>query len=175
MTNGLDRLSSLETFAISVGQSVETAELEWDEIPADQTLAERLAIPVGHSVLVVKRVKLIASARVGWMLDYVPEGAVPFDAVRAEFNGSLLDVLLSHPEAGIEYADAQITPVNLSTAIAQRLLVKRGETALFVDAVACTADGRPVELALAWLLPAYFRFSVRRRPSLGPHPGRSRY
>jgi DNA-binding GntR family transcriptional regulator len=167
MTHGLDRLSSLETFAVEAGQLVETTQLEWEEVQAREDLAQRFAVPVGHPLLAIRRVKVIGGSAVGWMLDYIPEGVLPFDVVRQQFEGSILDVLLSHPEAGIEYADAEIKPISLPADIARRLDVKRGSAALFVEAVASTADGHPVELAQAWLLPEHFRFSVRRRRPIG--------
>jgi DNA-binding GntR family transcriptional regulator len=167
LTRGLDRLGSIDAFAADAGQPVDTAGLEWDELPATAAQAERLGVAIGHPVLIVMRVKLIGGTPAGWLIDVVPEGRLAFDVIRAEFAGSILDVLLAHPEAGIEYADAEVTPVNMTTAIARRLNAKRGDAALLIDAVAYTADGEPVELAQSWLLPANLRFSVRRRPPLG--------
>jgi len=167
LTHGLDRLASIDAFAAEAGQPVDTAELGWEQMPAAAEQAERLQVALGHPVLLVRRLKLIGGRPVGWLIDVVPEGTLPFELIRAEFAGSMLDVLLAHPEAGVEYADAEVRPVNLTAAIARHLGAKRGDAALLIDAVACTADGRPVELAQSWLLPDHLRFSVRRRPPLG--------
>jgi GntR family transcriptional regulator len=172
LTHGLDRLCSIETFAHEAGKTVETTDLEWEEREADEQIAARLEIPVGHRVLVTRRVKLYDGERVGWLLDYIPEGALPFDALKSEFAGSALDVLLDHPEVGADYADADIAAVNLPDDIAARLGVDAHTAAMFIDAVLWTLDGRAVDWGRSWYLPQYFRFSVRRRRQLGrPLPG----
>jgi DNA-binding GntR family transcriptional regulator len=119
LTNGLDRLCSIETFAREAGEQIETEELEWDEIESDAETAERLAVASGHPVLVVRRIKSLHGTPIGLIHDYVPEGVLPFDLLRSEFHGSTLDVLLAHQEVGAEYADSEIEPVNLPKSIAE--------------------------------------------------------
>lgn len=167
VTHGLDRLCSLETFAREAGRLVETEDLEWAEIPADAEMAARLDVRVGHPVLVIRRIKVYGGSRVAWIIDVVPEGVLSFETLKAEFAGSVLDVLLSHGEAGLEYADSEIAPVKLQVDIACRLGVAEGTAALFIDALARTADGRSIEWARSWLLPEHFHFSVRRRRRFG--------
>lgn len=171
LTHGLDRLCSIETFAREAGKAVETRDLEWEALDADAEVAARLDVPVGHRVLVTRRVKVYDGVRVGWLVDYIPEGVLPFDDLKTEFAGSALDVLLDHPELGAEYADADIAAVNLPADIAERLRVDPGQAAQFIDAVLWTVDGRAVDWGLCWYLPEYFRFSVRRRRQFGrPRP-----
>jgi GntR family transcriptional regulator len=167
LTHGLDRLCSIETFAHEAGKAVETRDVEWEELDADAEIAARLDVPVGHRILVTRRVKVYDGVRVGWLLDYIPEGVLPFDDLKSEFAGSALDVLLDHPEVGAEYADADIAAVNLPPDIAQRLGVDAGQAAQFIDAVLWTVDGRAVDWGRSWYLPDYFRFSVRRRRQFG--------
>jgi DNA-binding GntR family transcriptional regulator len=167
VTHGLDRLCSIETLAREVGKDVETVDLEWRETVADERIVDRLDVPIGHPVLVVQRVKLYDGERVGWLTDYVPAGVLPFDELRAEFAGSALDVLLDHPEVGAEYADADLSALNLPPDIAARLGVEAGRAAMVYDAVLRTVDGRAVDWAHGWYLPEYFRFSVRRRREIG--------
>lgn len=161
--NGLDRLRSLETFAVEAGTTVTTSDVVFNEMAADPDVAQRLALEPGTRILAVERVHIIGDDRVAWMVDYIPSTTMPFDVMRSEFQGSALDVLLAHPEIGLEYADATIVPRTLSAAIARNLGAKRSTAALFIDAVAYTAAGDPIELAHSWMLPDYFRFSVRRR------------
>jgi DNA-binding GntR family transcriptional regulator len=108
---------------------------------------------------------------VGWIADYVPDGVLPFDVVRREFDGSILDVLLSHEDIGVEYEDTNITPVNLPRDVARRLGVKPGLAAMYMDGVTWTDRGTVAEFAETWLLPEHFCFSVRRRRSLSPGTG----
>lgn len=167
LTNGLDRLGSVETFAREAGQKIETEELEFEEVRADAEIAGRLQIPMESPVLVVRRVKSLGGTRVGWIHDHIPEGVLPFDLLRSEFHGSTLDVLLDHPEVGAEYADSEIEPLNLPDDIAQLLRVEPGTAGLLLDTVVWTIDGRAVDWGRCWYLPKFFRFSVRRRRQIG--------
>ena len=167
LTNGLDRLGSIETFAREAGRSIETSELEWEEVEADAEMSARLNIGIGHRVLVVRRIKSLGGVRVGWIHDHIPEGVLPFELLRSEFDGSTLDVILEHPEVSAEYADSDIEAVALPAEIAERLEVGTGDPALFIDTVVMTYDGRGVDWGKCWYLPKFFRFSVRRRRQLG--------
>lgn len=167
VSHGLDRLSSIDTFAREAGQTVTDIDLRAESIPATAEMAERLQVPEGHPVVAVTRVKCFDGDRAAWVVDYVPEGLLSFDTLTSELAGSALDVLLAHPEIHVEYADAEYKPVKLPKAIADRLHVKPGSVALFVDTVVWTADGRPADWGEVWLLPDYFRFVVRRRLPLG--------
>jgi GntR family transcriptional regulator len=163
VVQGFDRLASLDGYAREGGQSITTEDLEFERRPADDRTAEKLEIEAGRPVLEIRRAKLVAGVRAAWLVDHVAEGVMPFDLLEREFEGSTLDVLLLHPEVGVEYADTEIQAVNLPGGIARRLNVRRGTAALRTDAVARTADGRVVEWASAWLLPEHFRIVIRRR------------
>lgn len=167
VTHGFDRLVSLETFAREAGKQVDSIDVEWDEEMADEQAAERLCVPVGHPLLTVRRVKTVDGTPVAWFVDSVPGGVLPFDALRDEFDGSVLDVLMAHDELGVAYEDADLEPVNLPSSVARRLGVRRNTGALFVDAVTWSIDGMALEWARFWLLPEHFRFSVRRRKGIG--------
>lgn len=167
VTHGFDRLVSLETFGREAGKKVDSVGVEWVEEAAGEEAAERLAVPVGHPLLTVSRVKTVDDTPVAWFIDSVPAGVLPFDALQAEFDGSVLDVLLAHNELGVAYEDADLEPVSLPAMIARRLGVRRGSGALFVNAVTWSVDGAALEWARFWLLPEHFRFSVRRRMGVG--------
>lgn len=167
LTNGLDRLGSIETFAQEAGESIQTEETEWVEVAADAETAVRLGIELGARVLIVRRIKSMGGKRVGWIHDHIPEGVLPFELLKSEFHGSTLDVILDHPEVGAEYADSDIEAVSLPDEIASRLEVPTGEAALFIDTVVRTFDGRGVDWGRCWYLSKFFRFSVRRRRQLG--------
>lgn len=164
---GLDQLSSLETFAHEAHAVVTTDHLSWEETPADEQLARVLEVPLDHRVLAVRRVKVLDGNKVAWLLDFVPDGVLSFETLRQEFAGSVLDILLAHREVGLEYADTEIRPVNLPKEIATLLRVPPGTAALFTDSLSRTAQGRIVEWAQGWLLPEHLRFRVRRRRQVG--------
>jgi DNA-binding GntR family transcriptional regulator len=168
LTHGLDSLASLEDYAKQAGQEIGTSDVEWEERPAGSELAQRLGVRPEHRTLVVSRVKTLGGARVAFVVDRLLEGAVPFEAVRGEFAGSVLDVLMAHPEVGVAYEDTTVEPVVLARGVARRLGVRAGAAAMHMEGLTFTADGTAVELAEAWLLPEHFTFSVRRRrPPVG--------
>lgn len=163
IASGLDRLCSVETFAREEGQDVGSASIEAEEVPANAQIASRLGIPQGTHTLVVRRVKLYGGARIGWIVDYVPDGVLPFDTVLAEFRGSVLDVLLDHDELEIDHSDCELEPVVLGRQLASILEVPLRSPALYMDELTRTRWGRTVNWSQAWLLPEHLRFFVRRR------------
>lgn len=163
LTSGIDRLCSFETFARNEARVVESADLDIQEIDAHGEVVHRLDIPPRTRTLVVRRVKVYDGTRIGLIVDYVPQGVLPFSTLVAEFEGSVLDVLLAHPELRVEYADCDVVPVALDRALAHQLEVKPGSPALYLDELTCTHDGRIVNWSQSWLLPDHLRFRIRRR------------
>lgn len=168
ITSGLDRLCSFETFARAIGREVDSAELDIAEVDVDRVAAERLGVKVGTRALVVQRVKLYGGEPVGWIVDYVPADVLPPATIIEEFAGSVLDVLLAHPELDVEYSDCDVVPVALDRQMARRLRVRPGTAALYLDEQTCTRDGQIVNWSQAWLLPDHLRFCLRRRRQYGP-------
>lgn len=167
VVHGLDRLGSIDTFAREAGQVVSDVDLSAKEVLATDEMAKRLHVAVGDPVIEISRVKCFDDVRVGWVVDYVPAGILPYEILSSELAGSALDVLLGHQEVHVEYADAEYAPVRLPKAIANRLGVKAGALGLFIDTVVWTADERAADWATVWLLPEHFRFIVRRRRLVG--------
>jgi DNA-binding GntR family transcriptional regulator len=167
LRQGLDRLASLERFARDVGVTLHPSDVEWDRIPADEQIAEQLEIAVGDPVVAVRRARCLDDAPVAWTVDHVPAALLPAKALRRGFTGSIVDVLLDHPEIGVEYADTEMMAVNLSSELAARLHVKTGTAAQYMELRVCDAHDRPVDFVMAWMLPEHFRFVIRRRREIG--------
>lgn len=163
IAQGLDRLSSLESYAADQGVKVSTTDLVVIERSLDRREAAHLERLPGTSALVIQRVKLYDNNRVAWLTDCVPQGVIPFDTLKTEFAGSVLDVLLAHDELDVQYSDCQINAVGLSPEIAHSLAVHEGVPAIHLDELTRTRTGDIVNWALAWLLPEHFNMSVRRR------------
>ena len=166
---GLDRLSSFETFAREAGRDIQTDSLVIEESVADEDMARALAIPVGAPILVVPRTKIYKGTPVAWLVDHVPRDLLPPEVMRAEFSGSVLDVLLAHDELHVDYAECEIEPVSFSEEIAARLGVEPGTVGLFMDELVYTDDAKPVVRCLGWHRHdhSYRRFFVRRRRQVG--------
>jgi GntR family transcriptional regulator len=167
VTEGLDRLVSLESYARERSQDIGTADITWAEEPADDDVAAKLEVPVGALLNVVHRVKLFSGEPVAWGIERVPADVLPLATLQAQFVGSAMDVLLSHGELGVEYADAEIEPAVAPPSIAGRLGVELGTVCQTFEQV-MYAGGRPVQWGKAYLLPKHYRLQVRRR--LSPVP-----
>lgn len=167
LSSGLDRLSSLETFAANQGANVSSAHLEAEERALSADEARPLGLAPATIALVIKRVKVYDHDPVAWMIDYVPDGILPFTVIRREFNGSVLDVLLSHRDLAVEYSDCKVDAVPLPAHVAQELQTAPGTPALYLDELTRTKTGTIVNRSIAWLLPEYFNFTIRRRRPFG--------
>jgi DNA-binding GntR family transcriptional regulator len=166
--SGLDRLSSIETFAREAGATVGTEDLMVETVGVDEALCRSLDLPLGAPVTVVRRVKTIGAERVAYMEAWVPESVCEPGRLAEAFRGSVLDVLLADPTIGLEYADCEIAPVVLDQDVARRLDVEPGVVALHMVELARTADGIPLEYGECWFLPEHFRFTLRRRRAFAP-------
>lgn len=167
ITSGLDRLCSFETFARAAGREVDSAELDVTELAVDEATAERLMVEPGTRTLRIQRVKLYGGVPVGWIVDWVPVDVLTPATLVGEFAGSVLDVLLAHPELDVEYSDCDVVPVNLEDDLARLLRVAPGTAALYLDEQTCTRQGRVVNWSQAWLLGEHLRFALRRRKQYG--------
>jgi DNA-binding GntR family transcriptional regulator len=163
LTHGLDSLASLESYAKQAGQEIGTRDVEWKEHALGDALAARLQCAPERRVLSVSRVKTLGGERVAFVVDHLLEGTVPFDVVRADFAGSVLDVLMARRDVELAYEDTTVQPVNLPRGLAGRLGVRAGTAVMHLEGVAYSVRGAAIEVAEAWLLPEHFTFSVRRR------------
>jgi DNA-binding GntR family transcriptional regulator len=163
LASGLDQLTSLESLAEANGGNLSSTDVEIEEISLDADTAGKMSVEPGTVALVVRRVKILRDARVAWIVDYIPAGVLPFGQIRAEFTGSVLDLLLNHPELQVEYADANLTAMPADRTLAKRLDVRTGTPVLSLEEVTLTRSGRAVNLSQCWMLPDYFNFTLRRR------------
>lgn len=160
---GLHHLCSLETYARGSNHVVGTVELEWSEQTADEAAAAKLGVAPGSPIVAAHRVKLLDEARVGWGVERVPADLLPLETLQAEYVGSLMDILLAHHELDLEYADCELASVPMPADVAARLGVEVGTCTQYLEQVMYTSEGVPLQWGKAWLLPEYYRFSVRRR------------
>jgi len=166
ITSGLDRLCSFERYAADSGYSVETSELNYSLLKANDFQAKWLNIARGDEFLRVERIKLFNGVKVAWMVDYVPAHIYPPEDFKRDFAGSALDLFANHPRTGLSYSEADMSPVGLDAKLANKLGVAKGAPALFIDELLFNANGGIIEGGHAWLLPEHFRFRLRRRMSI---------
>lgn len=162
--HGLDRLASIDTFAVETGHRAGTADLSWEEVPADADMSRKLRIPVGDAVLVVTRLKLVDDEPAAWVIDHMPRDLVDPDDLRRKFRGSILDILLEDTsQIAVDYADSEVKPWLCDEQLAKTLRKSKGAPVLYLDTTVVTVRGRPVIWGRIWLDPNHFRFAFRRR------------
>ncbi len=162
LVQGLDQLSSLDSLAADQN-SLTTAEVDIEEVALDEAIAKQMGLDAGIATLVVRRLKLHRGTPVAWIVDYVPAGFLPFDVLRSEFTGSVLDVLLAHDELQVEYSDATLTALPADRQLARRLAVKVGTPVINLEEVTLGRSGQAVNVSHCWMLPEHFNFTLRRR------------
>jgi DNA-binding GntR family transcriptional regulator len=161
--HGLDRLASIDTFARETGHKVDTGHLQWETIHADADISRKLQVPVGASVLQVKRSKIVDGEPVAWIIDIAPLAAIDEKAIRKKFNGSILDVLLADNRYRIDYADSEVKPCIAKGEVKEVLRGDEDGLLLFLDTVTITVEGPPILWGRIWLDPSHFTFSFHRR------------
>ncbi|MGE0008341.1 MAG: GntR family transcriptional regulator [Parvibaculaceae bacterium] len=161
--HGLDRLASIDTFAIETGHRAGTADLAWDQVPADAEMSRKLRIPVGDPVLMAIRLKLVDDEPAAWVIDHMPRDLIDPDELKRKFRGSVLDVLLEDPTQAVDYADSEVKPWICDEKLARTLNRQEGDAVLYLDTTVVTVKGRPVIWGRIWLDPNHFRFAFRRR------------
>ncbi|HZW42894.1 MAG TPA: GntR family transcriptional regulator [Dermatophilaceae bacterium] len=162
LPSSLNQLSSIESQAADPG-ALSTGGIEIEVIAIGDRLAAQMSVPQGSQALVVRRVKLLHGTPIAWVVDYIPEGVLPFDVVTSEFSGSVLDVLLAHRELHVEYSDTTLTALPANREQAKRLHVKTGTPVLSLEGVTLTRSGQAINVSHSWMLPEHFNFTLRRR------------
>jgi GntR family transcriptional regulator len=137
--------------------------LEWDTILADAEISVKLQIPVGASVLQVKRSKIVDGEPVGWIIDSLPMASIDETSMRKKFSGSVLDVLLTDGNYRIDYADSEVKPCLSKGKVNEILKGDEDGLLLYLDTVIMTMDGSPILWGQIWLDPSHFKFSFNRR------------
>lgn len=161
--HGLDRLASIDTSAKEMGYEVGTDNMEWNKIPADAEISVKLQIPVDAQVLQVKRQKTIGDSTVAWIIDTVPLRAVDENAIKGQFEGSILDIILANKEYSADYADTEIKPCLASDDMKASLAPEHSGLLLFMDTTVVTLEGEPLIWGQIWFDPTFFKFAFQRR------------
>jgi DNA-binding GntR family transcriptional regulator len=167
ISSGLDRLSSLETFAAAQGAKLASEDLVTTIRGLDDKESALLERPSGTRAIIMGRAKVFDGDRVAWIVDYVPEGVLPFEMLQREFRGSVLDILLAQEQLGVEYSDCDLDTVALPADVAAHLNVDPGTPAMYMSEVTRTSTGEAVNMSFAWLLPGFFRLHLRRKRQFG--------
>ncbi|RCK72515.1 MAG: Transcriptional regulator in cluster with Zn-dependent hydrolase [Anaerolineae bacterium] len=134
----------------------------------DKTIAERLHLTAGDSVLVVERIRTANEVPIVWSIDYVPAmllGDIDPDTLNFQ-QQSLYDFLYHKLNLRVVYGIAQLYPLSASRELAQKLHVRPRESLLLVEQTDYDDKNQPVIHSIEYHLPDKITFVIYRK---GPH------
>ncbi|HXK04008.1 MAG TPA: GntR family transcriptional regulator [Verrucomicrobiae bacterium] len=123
--------------------------LETGVLPADSVAAEKLAIPCGTSVFLLKRLRLAEGEPVGIQTAYIPLQLAPGLPKERMENASLYELLRSKYGREPAYAHETHSAVLVDAEQAKLLGVRPGSPALAAERITYLEDGHPLEFVTA--------------------------
>ncbi len=162
LDSGLEVLESLETIARRQGLEVSVSDLNIESVSADADLAAQLNLPEGSKVTRVRRVIRADNRPVAYLVDTLPESILQARDLSSDFNGSVLDLLLSRGDP-LTTSRANVSAIGASADVAKPLEIQRGDVLLHFHARLFNAEGSVVDYSLSYFIPGYFHFHIVRR------------
>ena len=162
LDSGLEVLESVETIAKRMGLEVSVSDLSIEAVTADADLASLLNVSAGAKLTRVRRVIRADQRPVAYLVDTLPEDVVQAKDVPADFNGSVLDFLLSRGDP-LTTSRANVSAIGATADVAKPLEIQRGDVLLHFNSQLFNAEGKIVDYSLSYFIPGYFRFHIVRR------------
>jgi GntR family transcriptional regulator len=143
--------------------TIQTRDLQIQEDPANRDLAASLGVAPGTPLTVVTRTKAATGRPVAYMLDALPASVVSVEAMRAGFQGSVLDYLLARDDLALAHARADILPVRADESQSARLDLEPGTGLLLLEETLYATGGEIIGFSRNYFVPEFFKFHVVRR------------
>lgn len=131
--------------AAAAGRTLTTTVLGWNAEPADAGTGDRLGLPVGEPVHVVRRVRLLDGVPAAVERSVLPVSRFPDLPWQYDAHGSLYAALRGAYGVEVVAGYEQLSVSALDEATAQVLAVPPGTSVLSLSGVAHEASGAPVE------------------------------
>lgn len=162
LESGLEVLESLETIARRMNLEVTVSDLHVDRIYADQELAEGLKLPLASRLVNIRRVVRAEGRPVAYLVDTLPENVLKPEDIPGNFNGSVLDFLISRG-LPLTVSRAAISATGATADVARVLEIQRDDVLLKFTSQLYVADGTVIDYTVSNFIPGYFNFHVNRR------------
>lgn len=160
--SGLEVLESIETMAERIGLPASMGELKIEHRSPSQEEAQILKC-ADAKVVDLSRVILAGERPAAYLIDIVPDDVITPADLKANFTGSVLDLLLKRGFPSLITSRCEINAVTASPQVARALGIQRGDVLLRFVSFLYTTTGRVVDYSFSYFLPGYFRFHVVRR------------
>lgn len=159
---GLEKLESIESIAKRINLPVSMGRLLIEHVEADKTLAEKMLIEKGQSLVKLARIIYVEKRPVAYLIDILLEGLLSEEDLKLGFTGSVLDLLMKNSQAQPDKSFTEIQAVAAPSEIAHALQIQRGDVLLHFSAKLYSKSGQIVDHSESYFLPGYFRFHVVR-------------
>ena len=163
LDSGLELLESIETLAQRTNLSVNTGELQVEQIDADEDYANALNVPVGTDLTRVARVIYTENRPIAYLVDTLPADTLTANEVESGFTGSVLDLLLRRGDPKLVQSRTEIRAIGATPEVARALQIQRDDVLLHFVAFLYSNENRVVDYSFSYFLPGYFRFHVVRK------------
>ena len=165
LETGLEVLESLTRMAKRLNLTTEVAHLDIVERWATPAEVVSLTLPKDSAVevLAVSRVITVEGTPVADLQDIVPLTYLRKTDFGANFDGSVLDVLLQRGTPMLSTSRTEIVAVEANARCAARLSVKNGTALLKLVAQLYSYDEKVVDYSTSYFVPGYFKFHVMRK------------
>jgi GntR family transcriptional regulator len=160
--SGLEVLESIETMAERIGLPASMGELKIEHRSPSQEEAQILKC-ADAQVVDLSRVILAGARPAAYLIDIVPDDVIAPADLKANFTGSVLDLLLKRGFPSLMTSRCEINAVTASPEVARALGIQRGDVLLRFVSFLYSTTGRVVDYSFSYFLPGYFRFHVVRR------------
>jgi GntR family transcriptional regulator len=161
--SGLEVLKSIEQLAQQIGLQVSMGELNTIQQKANDEMARKLDLKPGVELLKISRVMMADHRPAAFLVDILPVSILNYSDIQSDFSGSILDLLLERGDPELGNSRCEIGAVAANQDVAKALNIQRGASLLYFDSILFAKDGTPVDYALSYFLPGYFKFHVVRR------------
>lgn len=169
LTNNLNSNFGVTDLIVAAGKAPGTVGVQVSESVADEQLAGYLDIAPGSPVVLIERTRTADSRPVAHTTDllsveFLKDHGIELSRIEARLqaNQSLYGTLRS---AGIviQHGVAQLSPVAVDPALAERLEIAPGTLLFKLDQVDYEANGRPVLVSVEHLVAGLLAVQVYRR------------
>lgn len=151
-------LTSLYEDLTSAGKAPHTEVLSLDIVPADQSVAAALRVPVDTDVVSLHRLRYAESEPIAIMTNYLPVGLAEITEPALERSGT--DEQLRAAGVHIHVAEQTIGARNATAEESRRLNEKRGAALLTMTRLAFDLTGQPVEFGQHVYRASRYAFSL---------------
>jgi len=162
LESGLECLESVLDLAARQGMQVSVDGLRVQEELAGPELADKLHVTPGILLTSVRRVIVVDTLPVAYMLDVAPTSIFSPADVGETFKGSVLDLLRQKQGIQIAQAVADIVALNADASLAEKLRIKLGRAVLLLEEILFDREGTAMEFSRNYFVPDFFCFHVVR-------------